>query len=83
MSPPLRIGFFGTPELASHILGELVEDGRFEIAFVVTNIDKPFGRHGELRQSPVKATAITHRIPVLQPEKIRGNDQFLNHIRSF
>lgn len=37
----IRIGFFGTPYLASRVLGDLLADPDFEVVFVVTNPDKP------------------------------------------
>ena len=67
----IRIGFFGTPQIASHVLSDLISHGDFEVAFVVTNPDKPFGRDQHLQSSPVKSMAVDHGIPVLQPEKIR------------
>ncbi|NPV00403.1 MAG: methionyl-tRNA formyltransferase [Brevinematales bacterium] len=41
------------------------------IAAVVTNPDKPVGRHGELHPTPVKTFAIEHGIPCLQPATLR------------
>jgi methionyl-tRNA formyltransferase len=41
------------------------------IAAVVTNPDKPAGRHGELHQTPVKQFASDHGIPCLQPASLK------------
>ena len=71
MNTAIHIGFFGTPHLAADVLDDLLADNRFAVDFVVTNPDKPFGRHGELRQSDVKVVAQGAHIEVLQPEKIR------------
>jgi methionyl-tRNA formyltransferase len=49
----------------------------------VTNPDKPFGREQTMKPSPVKEFAVLHSIPVFQPVKVRGNDQFLNDIRAY
>ena len=40
----LRIGFFGTPYLASRVLEDLLSDTDFEVSFVVTNPEKPVVR---------------------------------------
>jgi methionyl-tRNA formyltransferase len=36
-----------------------------------------------MKPSPVKEFALSRGIPVLQPVKVRGNEQFLNDIRDF
>lgn len=79
----IRIWFFGTPELSATVLSDILADQRFEIAFIVTNPDKPFGRDQLLRMSPVKELGIMKEIPILQPIKIRWNDEFLENIRSY
>ncbi|GAB0175229.1 MAG: methionyl-tRNA formyltransferase [Candidatus Altimarinota bacterium] len=79
----IRIGFFGTPNLAARVLGDLLGAQEFEVVFVVTNPDKPIGRTSELRPSPVKEVALEHGIELLQPLRIRENQEFLERIRSF
>jgi methionyl-tRNA formyltransferase len=49
----------------------------------VTNPDKPFGRDQSMRSSPVKELAILHHIPVFQPTKIRGNNDFFDLLRTY
>ena len=50
----LRIVFMGTPEFAVATLDKLVEE-QFNVVAVVTQPDKPVGRHGSvLQSSPVK-----------------------------
>jgi len=78
-----RIWFFGTPSLASSVLADILADSRFEVVFVVTNPDKPFGREQVMKPSPVKELAHTGNIPILQPLKVRGNEQFLDDIRTY
>lgn len=76
-----RIVFMGTPEFAEHSLAKLVEGG-FNVVGVVTVADKPIGRHGSvLQSSPVKQFAVSHGIPVLQPEKLK-DETFLSELRS-
>lgn len=66
----LRIVFMGTPEFAVASLDALVRAG-CNIVGVVTAPDRPAGRGLQLQHSAVKAFALTHHIPVLQPEKLR------------
>lgn len=79
----IRIGFFGTPELAASVLRDIIADSRFLVTCVVTNPDKPVGRSKESRPSPVKANAMEHQIPVMTPLKIRGNTQFFDELRAY
>jgi methionyl-tRNA formyltransferase len=48
---------------------------------VVTQPDRPAGRGREVAMSPIKQEALAEGIPVLQPEKARG-DEFLAQIRA-
>jgi methionyl-tRNA formyltransferase len=69
----MRIVFFGTPEFAVTSLQALV-NGRFTIAGVVTQPDKPHGRsRSELVAPPVKLAAESAGIPVLQPIRPVGD----------
>ena len=65
-----KIVFMGTPEIAVTCLDRLVSGG-FDVAAVVTRIDKPQGRHAVLTPSPVKVYAMSHGIPVYQPRTLR------------
>jgi methionyl-tRNA formyltransferase len=64
-----KIVFMGTPDFAVPILKALIE--RHEVLGVVTQPDRPAGRGGKVRMSPIKELALAHDIPVFQPEKIR------------
>ncbi|MBI3970443.1 MAG: methionyl-tRNA formyltransferase [Chloroflexi bacterium] len=71
-SPCPRTVFFGTPEFAATVLARLLAaDAPVEIVAVVTQPDKPVGRSRELTPPPVKALAVRHGIPVLQPVTLR------------
>lgn len=61
--PPRRIVYFGTPAMAVPPLEALVAAG-FDVAMVVTRVDKRRGRGGEMSPSPVKAAAQRLGIPV-------------------
>ena len=61
----------GTPEFAVGTLSRLVEGG-YNVVAVVTQPDKPVGRHQDkLQASAVKQYALAHSIPVLQPVKMK------------
>ena len=78
----LRIVFMGTPEFAVGTLRQLVEGG-YNVVAVVTQPDKPVGRHGSVLQpSEVKKFALEHQLPVLQPEKMK-DPAFVSELRSF
>jgi methionyl-tRNA formyltransferase len=62
-APPHRLVFLGTPEMAVPPLRALVVAG-FEVALVVTRIDKRRGRGAQVMPSPVKAAAIELGLPV-------------------
>ena len=78
----IRIVFMGTPEFAVESLKALVENG-YHVVAVVTQPDKPVGRHQEtLQPSPVKQYALAHHLPVLQPVKMKDAD-FIEELRSY
>ena len=78
----LRIVFMGTPEFAVETLKALVENG-YNVVAVVTQPDKPVGRHGSVLQpSPVKQYTLSQGLPVLQPEKMK-DPQFVEALRSY
>ena len=56
-APPRRLVYLGTPEIAVPALRALAGAG-FEIALVVTRVDKRRGRGSQLMPSPVKAAAV-------------------------
>ena len=78
----LRIVFMGTPEFAVETLQALVEN-EYNVVAVVTQPDKPVGRHQtEMQPSAVKQYAVTHGLPVLQPEKMK-DPEFVEQLRSY
>ncbi len=78
----LRIVFMGTPEFAVETLKALVEGG-YHVVAVVTQPDKPVGRHGSVLRAPaVKEYALSKGLPVLQPEKMK-DEAFLSELRAY
>lgn len=72
----------GTPEFAVGTLKRLVEGG-YNVVAVVTQPDKPVGRHQDtLQPSAVKMYATEHNIPVLQPVKMK-DPEFLAQLAAY
>jgi methionyl-tRNA formyltransferase len=70
-----RIIFMGTPAFAVASLSALLA-AKMNVVGVVTAPDKPGGRGMQLQQSAVKQFAITHNLPLLQPEKLKSTEFF-------
>ncbi|MBQ9333316.1 MAG: methionyl-tRNA formyltransferase [Lachnospiraceae bacterium] len=66
----MKIIYMGTPDFAVGPLKAIIDAG-YEVTAVVTQPDKPKGRSDKLIPSPVKAVAVEHGIPVLQPVRLR------------
>jgi methionyl-tRNA formyltransferase len=75
----MRIVFWGTPDFAVPSFRALLGEGH-DVVGVVTQPDRPAGRGRAVRQSPVKVMALEEFIPVLQPERARG-DEFMQQLR--
>jgi len=67
--------FCGTPTFAVPTLEKLVEAG-FAVPVVVTQPDRPRGRHMEIAVSPVKQRALQLGLQIIQPDKIKNNEEF-------
>ena len=70
-SPPIRVVFMGTPELARTLLVALASDPGVALIGVVAQPDRPGGRGLHLQAPPVKIEAQARGLPVLQPAKAR------------
>lgn len=77
----MKIVFMGTPDFAEVSLQALI-DANYNIEAVVTNPDRPKGRGMKMLYSPVKELAVSKNIPVLQPEKVRNNIEFIDKIKN-
>ena len=76
----MRLIYMGTPDFAVPALEMLAEAGH-EIAYVVTQPDAVRDRGKKVKFPPVKEKAVELGIPVLQPEKIRRNEEFAQTLR--
>ena len=71
----MKLVFCGTPQFAVPTLEAVLAAGH-EVALVVSQPDRPSGRKQIIEATPVKAAAIAHGLPILQPEKIKNNADF-------
>lgn len=78
---PLRVLFLGTAEIACPTLRALHQHPDFRVVGVVTQPDKPAGRHLRPHPSPVKQLALELHLPVWQPARVR-DAEFLETARA-
>lgn len=76
----MRIIYMGTPDFAVPALQMLYDNG-YPIELVVTQPDKARDRGKKVQFTPVKEKALEFGLPVLQPEKIKNNEAFINQIK--
>lgn len=72
----VKVIFFGTPDFAIPALERLHES--HQVLAVVTQPDKPKGRHGHPQPGAAKLWALEHGIPVLAPATLKENNEFVN-----
>lgn len=68
--------FMGTPDFSVSVLEGLISN--YKVRAIVTQPDKPVGRKGELKPTPVKEVAMKNNILCLQPAKIKDALQEIN-----
>lgn len=66
----MRVVFLGTPDFAVASLDAIMQSTH-EVVGVVTVPDRQAGRGQKVVYSPVKQYALDHRLPLLQPERLR------------
>jgi methionyl-tRNA formyltransferase len=77
----MKLVFCGTPFFAVPTLKAVLRAGH-EVALAVTQPDRPGGRGLKVVVPPVKETAITAGIPVIQPDKIKNNPDFRSQLET-
>jgi methionyl-tRNA formyltransferase len=70
----------GTPDIAATCLKKIIEDG-MDVVAVYTQPDRPKGRGMKMVFSAVKEVAISHNLPVFQPENFR-EDETVEQLRA-
>lgn len=78
----VKIIFYGTPTFAVPTLTRLLTS-QYQVVGIITQPDRPRGRGRRISHSLVKATAIEHGVPVLQPERGMTNDvSFISELKA-
>ena len=77
----MKTVFMGTPDFAAVILKALAES-RHQVMFAVTQPHKARNRGKKIQYTPVKELALKKGIDVLQPEKVRGNEELFNILKN-
>ena len=77
----MKIVFMGTPDFAIPSLKILLENNH-QILAVVTTTDKERGRGQKVTFTAVKQFAIENNIQVYQPEKLKGNNEFVEQMKN-
>ena len=67
----MRVVFMGTPEFAIPPLKHLIFN-KYQVVAVYTKPDKPAGRGRSLVSPPLKRTALTWKLPVVQPISLKS-----------
>lgn len=79
----MNIIFFGTPSFSVPFLEYLIGDQEIEVVGVVTQPDKPAGRGGDVRHSPVKLLAQEAGLPLFQPASLKTDPSIGTHLAKF
>ncbi len=74
-----RIVFFGSPAFAVPALAA-IRDAGMPVPLVVTQPDRPVGRHAQMRPTAVAAFASESGLDVEKPESVRGNARLMERI---
>lgn len=65
----ISFAFYGSDEVSIGVLEALAKNG-LTPSLIVTNPDRPAGRHFELKETLVKEYALTYDIPAVTPENL-------------
>lgn len=75
----MNIVFMGTPDFAVPTLKKLIEN--YNVQAVFTQPDRPKGRGKKLAFSPVKEIAVEAGIKVIQPERLRKDEESIKLLK--
>lgn len=78
----MRTVFMGTPDFSVPVLQALIDAGH-QVGYVVTQPDKARNRGKKVQFTPVKELALQHDIAVLQPEKIKKDEETLRILQEY
>ena len=68
----MKVLFAGTPQFAAQALSAILAAGH-EVSLVLTQPDRQAGRGMKLRASAVKQLALTHQLPLFQPQSLKDS----------
>lgn len=68
--------YMGTPDFAVPALECLIKNDEYDVKLVVSQTDKPQGRHQELTPPPVKQLALQYNIEVYQPKTLKTDEAY-------
>jgi methionyl-tRNA formyltransferase len=71
----IKIVYMGTPSYAQEILQTLINTDDIDVSLVLTQPDRAVGRKKVITPPSVKVLAQEHNIEVLQPQKLRDNQE--------
>ena len=77
----MNIVFMGTPYFALESLRAIFNSGHNVLA-VVSQPDKQIGRGMKVMHTPTKEFAVEKNIPFFQPDKVKGNTEFIDQIKA-
>lgn len=77
----LKIVYMGTPDFAVPALKKIAE--KHEVGYVLTQEDKPKNRGKKMLPTPVKEAALELGIEVLQPHRVRGDEELLEKLKAY
>ena len=76
----MDIIYMGTPDFAVPALEKLIESDH-DVKLVITRPDAERDRGKKLQATPVKETAVKHGIPVMQPVKLKSDEETKEKIK--
>lgn len=76
----MNVVFFGTSEVGLPIIRDL--HAAHKILAVVSNPDAPVGRKQIITPSPISSYAMEEDLPLLRPEKVKNNPEFLEQLKN-
>ena len=68
--------FMGTPDFAVPALRALIENSDYDVKLVISQPDKPQGRHQELTPPPVKQLALQYGLEMYQPDSLKTDEAY-------
>lgn len=75
----MKIVFMGTPDFAAPSLESLIES-EHEVSLVISQPDR-VGNRGKLTMPIIKEIALRENIGVLQPDRVKDNEELLNILK--